>query len=49
MREDLKSNLIESYKRTILYFYKYVIIKDQVEMRQKLYIQWDKLNIKGRI
>ena len=49
-REDLKKQLDqESYKRTTISFYKYVIIKDPVEMRQKLYIQWDKLNIKGRI
>ena len=49
-REDLQKQLDqESFKRITISFYKYVVIKEPVEMRQKLYIDWDKLNIKGRI
>ena len=49
-REDLQKQLDkEGFKRITISFYKYVVIKEPVEMRQKLYVDWDKLNIKGRI
>ena len=49
-REDLEKQLaLESFERTTLSFYKYVIIKDPFALRKKLYIEWDKLKIKGRI
>ena len=49
-REDLEKQLaLESFERTTLSFYKYVIIKDPFTLRKKLYIEWDKLKIKGRI
>ena len=49
-REDLKKKLDqENYNRITISFYKYVTIKDPVTIRQRLYIEWDQLNIKGRI
>jgi UPF0176 protein len=49
-REDLKKQLDnENFERITVSFYKYVIVNDPVTMRQKLYIDWDQLNIKGRI
>ena len=49
-KEDLQKQLdLEDFKRITISFYKYVIIKDPITMRQKLYIDWDKLKIKGRI
>ena len=49
-REDLEKQLsLENFERTTLSFYKYVIIEDPLSLRKKLYIEWDKLKIKGRI
>ena len=49
-REDLEKQLNqESFKRTTLSFYKYVIIEDPSALRKKLFIKWDDLKIKGRI
>ena len=49
-REDLKKQLEdESFERTTLSFYKYVIIEDPFSLRERLFIEWDKLKIKGRI
>ena len=49
-REDLKKQLsLENFERTTLSFYKYVIIEDPFSLRKKLYVEWDRLKIKGRI
>ena len=49
-RDDLKKHLSqESFNRTTISFYKYVIIKTPVSIRRTLFLQWNKLKIKGRI
>ena len=49
-REDLEKQLsLENFERTTLSFYKYVIIEDPCSLRKKLYIEGDRLKIKGRI
>ena len=49
-RDDLKKQLeAESFDRTTLSFYKYVIIEDPFSLRERLFVEWDKLKIKGRI
>ena len=49
-REDLEKQLVlESFERTTLSFYKYVIIEDPGALRKNLFIKWDELKIKGRI
>jgi len=49
-REDLEKQLEqENFQRTTLSFYKYVIIKDPVELRKELFLKWDDLKVKGRI
>ncbi|WP_430813104.1 rhodanese-related sulfurtransferase [Carboxylicivirga sp. RSCT41] len=48
--EELKERLAnETFKRTTVSFYKYVIIDDPAEMRDTLYSMWDKLQCYGRI
>ena len=39
----------ENFKRITLSFYKYVIIKNASELRNELYLQWEKLNVLGRV
>jgi UPF0176 protein len=39
----------ETYKRTTLSFYRYVIIKDTQTFRDELFLEWDKLGCLGRI
>ncbi|MBF25140.1 MAG: hypothetical protein CMP49_01285 [Flavobacteriales bacterium] len=49
-REDLKKELSqENFDRITLSFYKYVLIKDPLALRNQLFIEWDNLKIKGRI
>ncbi|MCG8581452.1 MAG: rhodanese-related sulfurtransferase [Bacteroidales bacterium] len=48
--EELEDRLAnESFKRTTVSFYKYVIIDNPAEMRDMLYSMWDKLQCYGRI
>ena len=48
--EELKQKLAnETFKRTTVSFYKYVIIDDPWAMRNQLYEKWDQLNCLGRI
>ena len=39
----------ENFKRITLSFYKYVIIKNVSELRNELYLQWEKLDVLGRV
>ena len=39
----------ENFKRITLSFYKYVIIKNASELRNELYLQWEKLDVLGRV
>lgn len=49
-KDELKKKLQEkSCKRITLSFYRYVIIDNPQELRDKLYIEWSKLEILGRI
>ena len=49
-REDLEKQLAqENFERTTLSFYKYVMVKDPDALRQKLFIKWNELKVKGRI
>ncbi|TRX60901.1 rhodanese-related sulfurtransferase [Carboxylicivirga sp. M1479] len=48
--EDLKARLAnESFKRTTVSFYKYVILDKPEEMRDQLFLIWNKLHCYGRI
>jgi UPF0176 protein len=48
--EELKQRLAnETFKRTTVSFYRYVIIDNPAEMRDSLYDMWDKLKCYGRI
>lgn len=48
--EELKERLAkETFKRTTVSFYRYVIIDNPAEMRDKLYSIWNKLQCYGRI
>ena len=49
-REDLQKQLeLESFDRITISFYRYVVINDPIALRKKLYVDWDRFNIKGRI
>lgn len=49
-KEELKRKLYsEDFKRVTLSFYKYVIIDNPDELRNSLYLQWNNLNVLGRI
>jgi UPF0176 protein len=49
-REELELRLhAENFKRITLSFYKYVIINDQPEMRDRLFKEWSELNCLGRV
>ncbi|MBH76500.1 MAG: hypothetical protein CMP68_05130 [Flavobacteriales bacterium] len=49
-RIDLEKQLaVENFERITLSFYKYVIINDPITLREKLFIEWDTLKVKGRI
>jgi len=49
-RDDLKKQLSqETFNRTTISFYKYVIIKSPVSLRRNLFLRWNNLKIKGRI
>jgi len=49
-KEELKQLLAEeTFERTTLSFYRYVIIDASDEFRDHLYIKWNKLNCLGRI
>ena len=49
-RDDLKNQLSqETFNRTTISFYKYVIIKSPVSLRRNLFLRWNNLKIKGRI
>jgi len=49
-REDLEKQLAEEkFERITLSFYKYVLITDPLALRQKLFIKWYNLKVKGRI
>ena len=49
-REELEKQLEqESFERTTLSFYKYVIIADPIALRKELFLKWDDLKVKGRI
>jgi UPF0176 protein len=48
--EQLKERLAnESFKRTTVSFYRYVMIDNPAEMRDQLYAIWDQLQCYGRI
>lgn len=48
--EELKKKLdAEDFKRRTVSFYRYVIIEDPAEMRDRLYQEWSKLDCLGRI
>lgn len=46
LKELLKK---ETFKRRTLSFYRYVIIQDPIEMRDRLYLIWNKLEVFGRV
>lgn len=49
-KKILKQRLSEeSFKRTTISFYRYVIIEDPDDFRNTLYAEWDELNCFGRI
>ena len=49
-RDDLERQLAqENFERITVSFYKYVIIKDPVVLREELFLTWDHLKVKGRI
>lgn len=49
-REELKKKLdAETFSRKTVSFYKYVLLQNPHEMRDKLYALWDKLGCLGRI
>jgi UPF0176 protein len=49
-REELEARLYaENFKRVTLSFYKYVIIDDTQELRDRLFKEWSELNCLGRI
>jgi len=49
-REELTARLhAENFKRITLSFYKYIIIKDPQELRDRLFKEWTGLNCLGRI
>mgnify|MGYP001422241877 CR=1 FL=1 len=49
-REDLEKQLSqEDFTRKTISFYKYVIINNPGALRNKLFIQWNELKVKGRI
>ena len=49
-KEDLKKQLAqENFARITLSFYKYVVIKNPVALRDELFTKWDNLKVKGRI
>lgn len=49
-REDLQKMLdAETFKRKTVSFYKYVIIENTAELRDKLFAMWAELNCLGRI
>jgi UPF0176 protein len=49
-KKELKEKLMqETFKRITVSFYKYVIIENPEEMRNRLFAEWDALNIFGRI
>jgi len=47
--EAMKKLYAESFKRTTLSFYRYVILDDPQAFRDDLFIEWDKLGCLGRI
>ncbi len=47
--EALKKLHAESFKRTTLSFYRYVILEDPQAFRDALFLEWDKLDCLGRI
>ncbi|RXQ88483.1 rhodanese-related sulfurtransferase [Ancylomarina salipaludis] len=47
--EALKKLHAESFKRTTLSFYRYVILEDPQSFRDALFLEWDKLGCLGRI
>ncbi|MBX7180872.1 MAG: rhodanese-related sulfurtransferase [Bacteroidia bacterium] len=51
INKDVLKELLrkEAFKRRTLSFYRYVIIQNPVEMRDRLYLQWNKLSIFGRV
>ena len=49
-KEDLKKKLgSEEFKRETYSFYKYVNLQNIEELRDKLYVEWNALEILGRI
>ena len=49
-REELEARLYaEDFKRITLSFYKYIIINDPQELRDRLFKEWSELNCLGRI
>jgi len=47
--EAMKKLQEESFKRTTLSFYRYVILEDPQAFRDELFLEWDKLGCLGRI
>ena len=39
----------ENFNRITLSFYKYVIIRNARELRNELFVNWNKLNVLGRV
>jgi UPF0176 protein len=49
-KKELKERLmLEPFKRKTLSFYRYVILENPGEMRNKLFLEWDAMNVFGRI
>ena len=49
-RQEMRRRLMaEEFQRTTISFYRYVRIADPQAMRDKLWIEWSKLNVFGRI
>lgn len=49
-RSELEARLrSEKFKRKTLSFYRYVVIPDPQEMRDRLYLAWDRLRCYGRV
>ena len=39
----------ESFKRKTISFYRYVVLENLLDLRDKLYFQWEELDVLGRI